>query len=147
MSLLLPQKYLKLTTFISETSNTQSFRKVFFSGLLSFVAFLSSTKCYISKQYISLEQGLKIFPLNRLFFPGGSDSKESDCNAGDMGFSLWVGKIPLRREWQPTPVFLPGEFHAHRSLVGYSPWGQKESDMTEQHTLSLSLVRINKMFL
>jgi len=33
-----------------------------------------------------------------------------------------------RREWQPTPVFLPGEFHGQRSLVGYSPWGQKESD-------------------
>ena len=33
--------------------------------------------------------------------------------------------------WQPTPVFLPGEFHGQRSLVGYSPWGHKESDTTE----------------
>ena len=40
-------------------------------------------------------------------------------------------KIPWRREWQPTPVFLPGEFHGQRSLAGYSPWGCKESDMTE----------------
>ena len=39
---------------------------------------------------------------------------------------------PLRRKWQPTPVFLPGKSHGQRSLVGYSPWGRKESDMTEQ---------------
>ena len=43
----------------------------------------------------------------------------------------WVGKIPWRREWLPTPVFLPGEFHAQRSLLGYSPWNHKESDTTE----------------
>ena len=43
-----------------------------------------------------------------------------------------VGKIPWRRKWQPTPVFLPGKSHGQRSLVGYSPWGCKESDMTEQ---------------
>ena len=42
-----------------------------------------------------------------------------------------VGKIPWRRAWQPTPVFLPGESHGDRSLVGYSPWVHKESDMTE----------------
>ena len=47
------------------------------------------------------------------------------------GFDPWVGKIPWRRKWQPTPVFLPGESHGWRSLVGYSPWGRKESDMTE----------------
>ena len=48
------------------------------------------------------------------------------------GFYPWVGKIPWRRKWQPTPVFLPGESHGCRSLVGYSPWGHKESDMTER---------------
>ena len=42
-----------------------------------------------------------------------------------------MGKILWRREWQPTPVFLPGEFHGQRSLKGYSPWGDKESNMTE----------------
>ena len=52
---------------------------------------------------------------------GGSDSKEPACNAGD-GF---VGKIPWRRKWQPTPVLLPGEYHGQRSLAGYSPWGRK----------------------
>ena len=50
----------------------------------------------------------------------------------------WVRKIPWRREWLPTPIFLPGEFHGQRSLVGYSPWDYKELDTTEQLTLSLS---------
>ena len=48
-----------------------------------------------------------------------------------------VGKIPWRREWLPTPVFLPGEFHGQRRLVGYSPWDCKKSDTTERLTLSL----------
>ena len=48
-----------------------------------------------------------------------------------------------RRAWQPTPVFLPGEFHGLRNLEGYSPWGRKESDMTERLTLSLSLLPFN----
>ena len=46
------------------------------------------------------------------------------------GFDPWVGKIPWRREWQPTPVFLSGKFHGQRSPVGYNPWGCKESGMT-----------------
>ena len=41
-----------------------------------------------------------------------------------------------RRKWQPTPVFLPGESHGQRSLVGYSPWGRTESDMTEQPSIA-----------
>ena len=51
---------------------------------------------------------------------------------GRPGFDPWVGKIPWRREWIPTPVFLPGEFHGQRSLVGYSSRGYKKSGMTEQ---------------
>ena len=49
---------------------------------------------------------------------------------GRPRFDPWVGKIPWRRKWQSTPVFLPVEFHGQRSLVGYSPWGHKEPDMT-----------------
>ena len=48
-----------------------------------------------------------------------------------LEFSPWVGKIPWRRKWQPTLVFLPGKFHGQRSLVGCSPWGCKESGTTE----------------
>ena len=44
------------------------------------------------------------------------------------GFYPWVGMIPWRRKWQPTPVFLPGKFHGQRSLAGYSPRGHKELD-------------------
>ena len=51
------------------------------------------------------------------------------------GFDLWVGKIPWRREWLPTPGFLPEEFHGQRRLAGYSPWGCRESDTTEGLTL------------
>ena len=49
-------------------------------------------------------------------------------------FNQWVGKILWRREWQPTPVFLPGKPHGQRSLVGYSPWGPKELDRTVSNT-------------
>ena len=51
--------------------------------------------------------------------------------ANALGFDPWVGKIPWRRKWQPTPVFLPGKSHGQRSLTGYSPWSHKELDMTE----------------
>ena len=49
--------------------------------------------------------------------------KESTCQCIRYGFDPWVGKIPWRGTWQPPPVFLPGETHGQRSLMGYSPWG------------------------
>ena len=58
-------------------------------------------------------------------FPGGSEGKESAFNSGDLGFNLWVRKIPWRSEWLLTPLFLPGEFHGQRSLAGYSPWSHR----------------------
>ena len=65
--------------------------------------------------------------------------KESAYSAGDAcrcKFNPRVRKSPWRRAWQPTSVFLPGESHGQRSLVGYSPWGHKELDTTEatEHT-------------
>ena len=62
---------------------------------------------------------------------GGSEVKASACNTGDLGSIPGSGRSPWRRKWQPTPVFLPGESHGQRSLVGYSPRGCKESDTTE----------------
>ena len=59
-------------------------------------------------------------------FPGGSVAKNTPANSGDQGLGRWVGKIPWRKKWQPTPVFLPGKSHGERSLVGYSAWGPKE---------------------
>ena len=64
-------------------------------------------------------------------FPGGSDDKESACNAGDSGSIPGSGRSPGEGNWLPTPVFLPEKPHGQRSLAGYSPWGCKESDMTE----------------
>ena len=60
------------------------------------------------------------------------------ARAGDSrrGFSSWVRKIPGRRKWQPTPVFLPGDSHGQRSLAGYSLWGHQELDMTKRLTLT-----------
>ena len=49
-------------------------------------------------------------------------------DAGEDGFDPWVRKIPLCRKWQPTLVFLPGEFYGQRSLAGYSSWRSKELD-------------------
>ena len=68
-------------------------------------------------------------------FPGGSDSKGSACNSGDLGSIPGLGRSPGEGKGYPTPVLLPGEFHGQRSLAGYSPWGCKELDMTEQLTL------------
>ena len=66
-------------------------------------------------------------------FPGGSDSKASVYNAGDMGSIPWLGRSPGEGNGNPLQsVFLPGEFHGQRSLVGYIPWGRKESDTTER---------------
>ena len=66
--------------------------------------------------------------------PGGSDGKESICQCRRhrrLEFHPWVKKSPWRREWLPTSVFLPGKSHGQRSLVGYSPWGQRDSDTTK----------------
>ena len=70
-------------------------------------------------------------------FPGDSDGEESACHAGDMILIPGLARSP-REEWQPPPVFVPGEFHGQRCLAGYSPQCHKELDMNEQLTLSFS---------
>ena len=71
-------------------------------------------------------------------FPGDASTKESSCHSRGckrLRFDPWVRKIPWRRNWKPTPVFLAGKLHGQRSLAGYSPQGHKEEDTTEQeHT-------------
>ena len=54
--------------------------------------------------------------------------KEYTCQCIRHRFYPWVEKIPWRRKWQPTPIFLPGKSHGQRSLAGYSPWVAKELD-------------------
>ena len=65
-------------------------------------------------------------------FPGGASGEEPTCQRRRQGFDPRVRKIPWSQKWQPTPVLLPGESHGQRSLVGYSPWGHKELNMTER---------------
>ena len=60
--------------------------------------------------------------------PRWLSGKEPACQCRrlrNLEFDPWVGKIPWRREWQPTPIFLPGESHGRRSQTGYSPWGRR----------------------
>ena len=66
--------------------------------------------------------------------PRWRSGRESLCQCRRhqrQGVNPWVVKIHWSREWQPTPVFLPGKFYGQRSLEGYNPWGHKELDMTE----------------
>ena len=66
-----------------------------------------------------------------------TDGKESACSVEDGTLIPGLGKIPWRREWLPILVFLPGEFHGQKNLVGYSPSDRKESDTSEGLTPSL----------
>ena len=72
--------------------------------------------------------------LVNLGFPGGASGKEPTCQCRRhkrFRFDPWIQKIPWRRKWQPTPLFLPGECQVLRSLAGYSPWGLKVLDRSE----------------
>ena len=78
---------------------------------------------FLGNTHWSIQQG----------FPGGTSGKEPTCQCRRRkrrGFDPWVGKIPWRRQWQPTPVLLPGKSRGRRSLMGHSPWGHKELDTT-----------------
>ena len=88
-----------------------------------------------SNQFIKLFMKLNGFPGGII---GKKKKKKSACQCGRhkrrdkrCGFNPWVGKIPLGRKWQSTPVFLPGKFHGRRKLVGYNPWGAKKLDTTK----------------
>ena len=77
-------------------------------------------------------------------FPGGTSGKEPICQCRRhkrCRFNPWVGKISWRKKWQPSPVFLPGKIHGHRSLADYNPWDQKELHTTK-YTHADGLCRI-----
>ena len=80
-------------------------------------------------------------------FPGALAGKESTCHAGDLGSIPGLGRPAGERNWLPTPVFLPREFHGQRRLGGYSSWGHKESDTAEQlstaHSISKQRERLH----
>ena len=72
-----------------------------------------------------------IMPARDKGFPGGSVVENLPVMQ-EHRLSPWVWKIPWRRKWQPTPIFLPGKSHGQRSLADYGPWGRKESDMSQE---------------
>ena len=76
---------------------------------------------------------MKLFDIY-IGLPCNSEGEVSACNSGEPGWSPGLGTSleNCRREWQSTPVFLPGESHHQRTVAGYSPWGRKESEMIEQ---------------
>ena len=101
-------------------------------------SYIATIKLSISLYYILMYPVLfsqfidSMVPL--VGFSGGASSQEPACQCRRhkrCGFNPWVQKIPWRRVWQPTRVFLPGKSHGQRSLEGYSPWGHQELDMTE----------------
>ena len=77
------------------------------------------------------------------FFPGGSDGKESACNARDLGLTAGLGRSAGKGD---DYCLLTGESHGQRSLLGYSPWGRKELDTTESLMLSLSGITIRNAY-
>ena len=72
--------------------------------------------------------------------------KDPPANARDVRDDPWVGEIPWRRAWEPTPVFLSGESQGQRTPGGYSPWGHKESDATTYTSFLLSLCLTSFLF-
>ena len=95
------------------------------------INYICCVEHYLPRTYLSYNW--KFVPLLRL--PRWLSGKESACQCRRprrRGFDPWVGKIPWRRTWQPTPVFLPGESHGWRNLVGYRLWGCKELDTTKR---------------
>ena len=96
-----------------------------------FTATGKSLKLSINEDNNTCLRGITITKSTRTTSLVAQTVKVSACNAGDPGSIPGVGKIPWRRKWQPTPVFLPGESDGWRSLVGYNPWGHKESDRNE----------------
>ena len=109
---------------------TNNIEHLFLSLLTICISYLRGKK----KEYLNplpLSQ-LGYLPFQLRWWLSG---KESACQCSRHTFSPWVRKIPWRRKWQPTPVFLPGKSHGQRNLVGYSPWSRKESDIMSKQPL------------
>ena len=106
-----------------------------------------NNKTALDKKWNQLCIGITVMSNLSLFiemgFQGVSVVKESACQCRRCRFNPWVRKIPWRRKWQLTPVFLPGESHGQRSLLGYRPWGCKErtylSDWVHTHFFEISV--------
>ena len=114
---------------------------------LKFTCGWTSQNTFDKKTYTILNLKVLIVGLHTHRFLGDSVVNNIACQCRRCKrcrFNPWVSKIPWKRAWQPTPVFLPGKFHGQRSLVGYSLWGHKESDTTEHtHILHTHIYLLN----
>ena len=123
------------TTFLVREENNAIITSQFWSfhSMFIYLIFLILPKIQCGRRHEAITSpGLQMmyvsFGLTRWH-----SGMESACQCRKRRFDPWLRKIPWRRKWQPTPVFLPGKLHGQGSLVGYGPWGCKELDMTE-HT-------------
>ena len=96
---------------------------------------------YFLKPHELLLKSFKIRNKIGIGFPSGSAGKELACQCSRCKFYPWVRKIPWRRKWHPTAVFLPGKSHGQKSLLGYSPWGHKEYKHTHRELPGGPVVR------
>ena len=88
-------------------------------------------------QYLGLEvKGIFMFSLLKMGFLCGSAGKESACNAGDLGSIPGLGRSPGGGNGNPPQYSCLENLHGQKSLPGYSPWGHKELDMTEQLSIA-----------
>ena len=100
-----------ISSFSMRNLSSMSFFLVYSISKLSlFFHYIPMEPCWIKNIYIHSDSVVK---------------SHFVCECRRCGFNPWIRKIPWRRKWQPTPVFLPGKFHGQRSLVGYSPWGNR----------------------
>ena len=149
------QKWVQDSTLVSATAkpcDLERMASLLCGSVLSFIRWELLTGLLWGVHRIMHVKSCEQCPAHRKFliniiyrcdFPGGSDGKESTCSAGDVGTMPGSGRSPGEGNGYSslnTPVFLPGESHGRRSLVSYSPWGHKEWDITEQLTLSLSVL-------
>ena len=115
----------RLSTLPGKDASTESQRKK-----------ISSSKQRDDKQsYETAEQVYKQFTSNTR--PGGSDSKESICNVGDLGSIPGLGRSPGRGHGNPLQYSCLENPHGQRSLAGYTPWGHKELDSTERQSTAI----------
>ena len=96
-----------------------------FSNCISFPETANLTSCFQKPPWSPSPATHLNFPLLPKGLPWWLSGKESACQCRRPWFNPWVRKIPWRRKWQPTLVFLPGKSHGQRSMAGYSPWDHR----------------------
>ena len=107
-----------------------------YKNIMTFFVFLTNIWIYIlTYQHKELNSTHTLIGLPKWY-----SGKESTCQHRRHRLNCWVRKIPWRREWQPTPAFLPGKSRGQRNSVGYSPWGCKQMYTTDIYTHMYSLL-------